>query len=141
MSVRFSRKVQSVCIVWRLYRRDRAACFFLLQAVLPWLLSLVISVYGGRPILVRGYFAFAHLSLLAFWGLILYHLPGCTARLSLICLLGTTCSLALWDTILQWQVRSSALSRVAHFFKEHYRAGDIILTERPSTVNLLRYYT
>ncbi len=130
----------SSCIAWRVYRRDRAACFFLLQAALPWLLSLAISVYGGRPILLQRYLAFAHLSLLAFWGLMLCRLPGWLVPLSLICLLGTACSWGLWDTASQWQIHSSAMSRIAHFLKEQYRAGDIILTERPSSDNLLRYY-
>lgn len=130
----------SSCIAWRVYRCDRAACFFLLQAALPWLFSLAISVYGGRPIFLQRYLAFAHLSLLAFWGLILCRLPGWLARLSLICLLGTACSFGLWDTASQWQVRSSVMSQTAHFLKEHYRADDIILTERPSSDNLLRYY-
>jgi mannosyltransferase len=128
------------CLVWMLCKADRGGFFLLLQASVPWVLSLSLSAWSGRPIFVERYLLFAQFSLFAFWGLVWDRLPGLFLRLGLACLL---CSLNMSGLIIareQWPTRPPALAETAAFLCKHYQDGDVILTGHPAALNRLRYY-
>jgi hypothetical protein len=127
--------------LWALARADRAAWFFLLQALVPWLASVGVSLASGRPILFERYLVFAQFSLLAFWSVVWCCLPGIAGRLFLACFLGTTTLSGLWDAALQWPQDRPALAKAADFLQSHHQAGDLIEVDRGApAVNQLRYY-
>lgn len=128
------------CIVWMLAKGDRGGLFFLLQASVPWFLSVALSAWSGRPIFYERYLFFAQFSLFAFWGVIWDRLPGLVPRLGLGCFL---CALGLssLETVReQWPSHPPALSDAAAFLRDHYEDGDMVLTSSPSASNRFRYY-
>jgi hypothetical protein len=127
-------------VVWIMARGGRAGWFFLLQAGLPWLLSLGLSAYSGRSIFLEYCLAFGQLSLLGFWAVVWCCLPGLAVRFVLAATLGTTSLLGLWSAAEDWPSRPAALAAAAGYLKEHYRVGDMILADSPPAVNRLRYY-
>jgi mannosyltransferase len=129
------------CIVWMLCRADRGGLFLLIQASIPWALSLAFSVWSGRPIFDERYLLFAQFFLFAFWGIVWDRLPGLVPRLGFGCFL---CTLGLYNQGLvrdQWPSRPPALSEAAAFLHDHYQGGDTVLTSSPASLNLLRYYS
>src|SRR5579884_696922 len=130
-----------VCIAWIVCRADRGGFFLLMQASVPWALSLVFSAWSGRPIFDERYLLFAQFFLFAFWGVVWDRLPGLVPRLGLGCFL---CVLSLSNLEMirqQWPTRPPALSVAAAFLRVHYQEGDIILTSSPGALNCLLYYT
>lgn len=127
-------------IVWMVARADRGGLFFLIQASVPWVLSVSLSIWGGRPIFHERYLVFAQFFLFAFWGIVWDRLPGFLPRLTLG---GLLCGLSLSGTATvreQWPSRPPALAEAVAFLRDHCQPGDVVLTESPSAVNRLRYY-
>jgi mannosyltransferase len=127
-------------ILWVATRGDRAGLFFLLQASLPWLLSLAISSFSDRPIFHERYLAFAQFFLFPFWGIVWDRLPGWLPRLGLSCFLVAVTLNGLWATRAQWPERPPALAEAATFLRLQYRDGDVVLSASPGELNRLRYY-
>lgn len=128
------------CIVWMVYRADRGGLFVLVQAGIPWALSLALSAWSGRPIFHERYLLFAQFFLFAFWGIVWDRLPGWLPRLGLGCFL---CALSLSGLEMvreRWPTRPPALAAAAAFLREQYQDGDVVLTSSPSELNRLRYY-
>lgn len=128
------------CVVWMFWRADRGGVFFLLQASLPWFLSLALSVWGGRPIFHERYLVFAQFSLFGFWGIVWDRLPGLIPRLGLGCFLCALSVSGLWMIREKWPTRPPALAAAVAFLRDHYQTGDVVLTASPSALNRLRYY-
>jgi hypothetical protein len=126
--------------VWTLCHGGRASRFFFLQAAVPWLLSLGVSLFGGRPIFVERYLAFAQLFLLGFWGVAWARLPGPMARVFLTWLLGAVCLSGVAGAIARLPDSPPGPARAAAFLKEHAQAGDLIVVDSPVAVYRLRYY-
>jgi hypothetical protein len=127
-------------IIWMIGRADRGGMFLLIQAGLPWALSVAFSLWSGRPIFDERYLLFAQFFLFAFWGIICDRLPGLVSRLGLGCFL---CALSLFNLTTvrqQWPTRPPALSAAATFLRDHYQDGDMVLTGSPAALNRLRYY-
>jgi hypothetical protein len=128
------------CIVWMVSRGDRGGLFLLMQAGIPWALSLALSVWSGRPIFHERYLLFAQFFLFGFWGIVWERLPGWLPRLGLGCFL---CALSLSGLEMvrqRWPTRPPALAATAAFLRDHYQDGDVVLTSSPSELNRLRYY-
>ncbi len=126
--------------LWRVSRGDRAAYFFLVQAALPWLLSLGISTWSGRSIFVERYLVFAHLSLLGLWGVLWCRLPDAAPRVLLACWIGLPCLYGLGEALARMPEGPPAIAKAAAVLKQHYQPGDVVFVGSPSAVNLLRYY-
>lgn len=122
---------------WTVYSRSWASGFFLIQAVVPWLLSIAWSLWSGRSIFYDRYLTFAQWALLCYWGTVFAGLPGWPWRLLLVAIVGSS---AAWEV--QWHSRSGppALAQAAAFLKEHYQPGDEVWTDSPAASNRLRYY-
>ena len=129
------------CFVWMVCRADRGGLFFLIQASVPWVLSLSLSVWGGRPIFHERYLVFAQFFLFAFWGMVWDRLPGLLPRLGLGCFL---CALSLSGMATvreQWPSRPPALAAAAAFLRDHYQDGRRGLnrkSQRAEPIALLR---
>jgi mannosyltransferase len=128
------------CIVWMVVRADRGSLFFLMQAGAPWVLSLALSSWSGRPIFHERYLFFAQFFLFAFWGVVWDRLPGLAPRLGLGCFLCALSVSTLATVREQWPTRPPALAGAAAFLRDRYRDGDVVLTGSPSALNRLRYY-
>lgn len=128
------------CIVWMAAKADRGGLFLLLQASVPWVVSLSLSTWSRRPIFHERYLFFAQFFLFAFWGAVWDRLPGLVSRLGLGCFLCALSMSSLETVREQWPRRPPALSEAAAFLRDHYQDGDIVLTGSPSALNRLRYY-
>jgi hypothetical protein len=127
-------------LAWTLWRGDCASWFFLLQAAVPWLLSVAISCWSGRPVFLERYLAFAQLALFGYFGMIVSRLPGVPERLCLACLLGALGLTGLWNAVATFPATPPAHAAAAAYLKDHFRTGEVVLTDGPATLNRLRYY-
>jgi mannosyltransferase len=128
------------CTVWMACRVDRGGFFLLLQASVPWVLSLSLSAWSGRPIFLERYLLFAQFSLFAFWGIVWDRLPGLLPRLGLACCLCALSVSSLMMARAQWPTRPPTLAEAAAFLCNHYQEGDVVLTSDPKALNRLHYY-
>lgn len=128
------------CIAWIMGKADRGGLFILLQASLPWGLSLALSAWSGRPIFYERYLFFAQFFLFAFWGIVWDRLPGMLPRLGLACCLCTLSVSGLMMARKQWPTRPPTLAEAAAFLCNHYQDGDVVLTGDPKALNRLYYY-
>lgn len=128
------------CAVWMICRADRGALFLLIQASVPWVLSLALSIWSDRPIFLVRYLLFAQFFLFAFWGVVWDRLPGLIPRLGLGCFLVALGVSGLWTARERWPTRPPALAAAAAFLCDHYRDSDVVLIGSPSGLNRLRYY-
>lgn len=128
------------CIIWMAGKADRGGLFFLTQACVPWVLSLALSAWSGRPIFHERYLLFAQFFLFAFWGIVWDRLPGWLPRLGFgffLCALSVS---SLEMVREQWPTRPPAQAEAATFLRDYYQDGDVVLTGSPSALNRLRYY-
>jgi mannosyltransferase len=128
------------CIVWMVCRADRGGLFLLMQAFIPWVFSLILSAWGGRPIFHERYLLFAQFFLFAFWGIVWDRLRGWLPRLGLGCFLCTLSLSGLGMIREQWPTRPPALESATAFLRDHYQDGDVVLTGNAYKLNRLRYY-
>ena len=128
------------CIVWMAAKADRGGLFLLMNASIPWVLSVTLSAWSGRPIFQERYLLFAQFFLFAFWGVVWDRLAGLVPRLGLGCFLVALSVSGLWTARERWPTRPPALATAAAFLRDHYRDGDMVLTGGPSALNRLRYY-
>jgi len=126
--------------LWRVIRGDRAAYFFVVQAALPWLANLGISLWSGRSIFFDRYLVFAHLSLLGLWGILWCRLPDAASRVFLACWIVLPCLYGLGLALAQVPEEPPAIAKAAGFLKEHYQPEDVVYVPNPIVVNPLRYY-
>jgi hypothetical protein len=116
--------------------------FFLLQALMPWVMSIALYGFTGRSILLERYLAFSGFFLLAFWGALINQLPAGVARfalaisLALLTLAGTR-ETAMFVRGMHQRV---VYEEVMPWLKNQHRPGDIILTTSPADFCLIRYY-
>ena len=122
------------------WRADRVSLFVLVQAAVPWLLGLAISIATPRSIFLPRYLVPAQIFLLIFWA-------GRALAARIIWLrIGLVASLvglsALWLVRAKAQVPGEPLAeiRAADFLAQRYQGGDVVLTDSPRASNRLRYY-
>lgn len=73
--------VLAATVVWRVAQRDFAANFFLLQAAIPWAATVVISTWGGRPLLQDRYLVPSQVALIGYVAVVFTRLSSySTAR-------------------------------------------------------------
>jgi len=122
---------------WTVYSRSWASGFFLMQAAVPWLLSIGWSQWSGRSIFYDRYLTFAQWALLCYWGTLFAGLPDWPWRLLLVIIVGSS---AAWESPWRWGDAPPALAHAAAFLKAHYQPGDEVWTDHPAASNRLRYY-
>lgn len=128
------------CIVWIMLKRDRGGLFVLIAASVPWMLSLILSAWSGRPIFHERYLFFAQFFLFAFWGIVWELLPSWFLRLGLGCFLVALNLSGLVSLRESWPTRPPPLAETAAFLRDRACPDDVVLTASPSAVNRLRYY-
>lgn len=124
-------------VVWR---RPRAAGFFLLQAIVPWAMCLAVSLGGGQSILQDRYLAFAQVGLLCLWGVAWGGLRSWLARAALACLLGGAALPAAIDQTSRLVEPEHAALPALRYLAEQYRPGDLVMVSDARQVNRVRYY-
>ncbi len=127
-------------LLWLAVRGGAVAWFFLLQAGLPWILSLGLSVTTGRSIFLEHYLAFAQLGLMGLASVLWNRLRAIPERLVMAGFLLATAVCGLEPYLDNRPTDPPALAQAALFLREHYQPGDAIVTDAPAAVNRLRYY-
>lgn len=128
------------CIGWVVGKVDRGGVLLLMNAAVPWALSVALSAWSERPIFLERYLVFAQLFLFAFWGIVWDRLPGLVPRLGLGCFLLTLTASGLWTARERWPQRPPTLASAVTFLTDQYQDGDVVLTGSPHSLNRLRYY-
>jgi hypothetical protein len=125
------------CLGWIIYSRSPGGCFFLVQAALPWFLSIGLSILWQRSIFYDRYLVFSHWALAAFWGVAWSQLPGWPFRIFLTIFVGMS---AVWEWNWKTAPGKPAIAQAAEFLESHYRPADQVWTTRPAELNRFRYY-
>jgi len=162
--------VLAIVMVYSTFRARAVVRFFLVQATVPWVCCIGLSVLSGQSIFQERYLTFAQLALIAFWGvavtLLLNSLArnataaprGCeksggraptikdgfaaTARISLVALVATGTVVGLFRQSNEvFSAAPHAGELAMGHLKDEYRRGDLIIVSRPADVNRTRFYT
>lgn len=121
--------------------RHRGMWLFLLQAAVPWGLSLGISVLGDRPIFHERYLIFAQVFLLGLWGVMFERVRDVALRVCLIWFLAMTVIYNSLSTLTQIPWQSAPAKQAMQFVKDRYdREGDVVIAASYRQVNQLRYH-
>ncbi|HET8647095.1 MAG TPA: glycosyltransferase family 39 protein [Vicinamibacteria bacterium] len=124
---------------WGLARARAAASFFLLQAVLPWLLALVVSVAGGRPLFLERFTVFAQVALLALLGVAWSWIPRVPRLLAAAAIAAALLGGA--GTFLHALPQEPpALTEVVRYIRRWRRPGDVVVVDSPRALNKLLFY-
>jgi Dolichyl-phosphate-mannose-protein mannosyltransferase len=122
------------------WRAGAAGGFFLLQALLPWVLCLAGSAATGRSVFVERYLVFAQLALFGLWGVTAAQLRSPWERALLALFLAAPALSGTWAALERLPADAPALEAAARFLQEHQRPGDTVLVDSPVDVNRLHYY-
>jgi mannosyltransferase len=130
----------ALAAAYGILRGGQATWFFLLQAGLPWFLSLGLSLLGGRSIFVERYLLFAHFFFLGFIGVVWSAIPYRAARILVGCWIASTALWGVGDRLARYPENVPPVVSAMKELRRHYGAGDLVLVETPTEVNRLRYY-
>jgi hypothetical protein len=114
--------------------------YFLLQWATPWILIVLISTLGQRPVLQDRYLALSQFSLSGFFGIFVASSQSQLMRLVVGAnLIGCGIySSAMYVSMLPREV--PAIVQAVKYLSERYRPGDLVIVPDPRTVNIARYY-
>jgi hypothetical protein len=138
--MRWWASVLLVCVVWMIWRTDRGGVFFIMQAGVPWVLSVTISAWSGRPIFYDRYLAFAQFFLFGFWSIIWDRLPGLAPRVAVAAGLCAMSLCGLWTIREECPRNPPGLATAVAFLQSQYKPGELVVMDGPSELNRLRYY-
>jgi hypothetical protein len=132
--------VLGLALIGLFWYPERAIAFCLVQACVPWGLSMVVSQLSGRPIFLERYLLFAHLAFLAYWGVFTVALGSGVYRV-LLCWMLIGCGVygLVVDLGNDREVPDTIIEG-ALFIKNNLKDGDVVVTDDPANVNRLRYY-
>jgi hypothetical protein len=128
-------------IAWAWLRGGVGARLLLLQALLPWVLGLGLSLLAGRPIVLDRYMAFGQFFLVCAWGVAWARVPFAFARtVAAVVLVGLSAAgLAdTWNS--RYPERPPAFWYAARYLKRQTAPGDLVLVRSPRPLNKLRVY-
>jgi hypothetical protein len=131
--------VAAMVALWMLACRDRAGIFFLLQAAVPWALTIAISL-GGRPLLQERFLAPAQLSLAALFGVALARMPATWPRVLAALIVLPTCLVPTIQFLETLPEGAPNIQTALEAVQADYRPGDVVVAGSPSGVNIIRYY-
>jgi hypothetical protein len=121
-------------------RRARdMSLFFLLQALLPWVLALALSTLGGRPLLLERFTVFAHVALCALGGVALAVLPR-AAQAAAAAVLGAATLTGLFGFLRELPDAPPAALQVARYLRRQQQPGDVVVVDSPRALNKLLFY-
>jgi hypothetical protein len=130
----------TMVIGWSVYRRHALCLLFVVQAVLPWIATLLMSTIGGRPLLQERYLVFSSAAMLVAIGVYLVHARGLGGRLLVsINLLAMTTVGAIEH--MDAMPREHALAnRIVSSVRQAYREDDAMVVSDIRSLNVLKYY-
>jgi len=130
----------AVVVGWILWRIDQARWFFLAQAAGPWILTLLFWLATGRSLMLDRYLVFAQAGLFCLLGATWARLPGGVERGILAALLLVPAVTITMKELARIPANRPVLEVALEFMQTEYRPGDLLVVDRPSAVNCVRYY-
>jgi hypothetical protein len=127
-------------VSWLVFQGKEMAYFLSLQAFIPWVLSVMVSVFSGRSILFERYFVFSQFYFLALVGSVWIYLPNNLYRVLVSFPLAVVFLCGLGEHISAQKNQSQPLSEMVKFLGDNYCNTDEIWVDHPSFLNKLRYY-
>jgi hypothetical protein len=130
----------TMVIGWSVYRRHALCLLFVVQAILPWIATLLMSTIGGRPLLQERYLIFSSAAMLVAMGVFLVHARGLLGKLLVsINLLAMTAVGAIEH--LDTMPREHAIAnQIVASVRQAYRRGDAMVVSDIRSLNVLKYY-
>lgn len=125
---------------WVFWRIDRARWFFLAQAAGPWALMLLFWWATGRSLVLDRYLVFAQAALFCLLGATWARLPGGVEQAILAAVLLVPAALASGRELAALPATPPVLEVALEFLQSEHHAGDLLVVDRPSAVNCVRYY-
>jgi hypothetical protein len=122
------------------WRAERFLLFLVVQATVPWALSLTLSIATPRSIFLPRYLVPVQVFLLAFWAVRVLQARVAWLRISLAASLVALSLFCLVRAKAQLPGDPLAEACAADFLAQRYQEGDVILTDSPRASNRLRYY-
>jgi mannosyltransferase len=131
----------ALILAWGWRRGGPGTRHLLLQALLPWVFGLAVSLLSGRPIFLERYMAFGQFFLICAWGVLWARVPTPAARTLLaaaLVVLSAAGLLVTWGA--RYPDRPTAFWYTARYLKRQAGPGDLVITRSPRALNKLRYY-
>jgi hypothetical protein len=121
-------------------QRDELGVFFLVQALLPWIATLLIAILSARPLLDERYLVFSQIALLTYWAYMCTHLSVITPAL-LVGLNLLICTAAgTFDQVSSVPLHPPSIPRAIEFMRTAHQPDDVIITREPRDLNIFKYY-
>jgi hypothetical protein len=125
-------------LAWGGFRAGRVAGFFALQALLPWLLALLVS-WLGRPLFLERFTVIAHVGLAALIGVAWQRLER-AFRIVAAAVAGGCVTAGLWTFLRGLPDRPPAVTQVVRHLRRLQEPGDVVVVDSPRALNKLLFY-
>ena len=127
-------------IGYTISHRDEFGLYLLLQALLPWVATLLIATLAGRPLLDERYLVFAQIALLTYFAYTCAQFP--TPAISFLVALNLLVPIAggAQELVASIPVGPPSITRAVEFMRKANQPGDVIITPEALDLNIFRYY-
>jgi hypothetical protein len=122
-------------VAWRALRRDTAAMFFAVQAIVPWIMVFIVATVSGRSLLQDRYLTFAHIAICGFVGIIVARLTPWTLKLCVALLVLVPATWSGSDYLSTRSTESSPIKLIMRELRKECQPGDAILVQDAPRLN------
>jgi len=122
------------------HRQSNGRWFVVLQAGIPWILGVIVSVGMRRSIFLDRYLVFAQVFTLIFWGIVWTWIDGRILSALGAAFIGGNCIVGAWSNAGLVRGTIPPIVQAVDVLKERHHAGDMVLVNMPGAVNRFRYY-
>jgi hypothetical protein len=119
---------------------ERRMIFFLVQAIIPWVILLFISLCLGRPLLQARYLVFAQFALVCLLAATFEQLKQPLWRLVFTFLVFSQPLLVLVDEVRYLPERQAPMHYLVRLINRHIQPEDVIIVPTAATVNIVKFY-
>jgi hypothetical protein len=130
----------AMVIGWSVYRRHALCLLFVVQAILPWLATLLMSTIGGRPLLQERYLVFSSAAMLVAIGVFLVHARGLLGKLLVSINLLTLTAVGTLEHMDAMPREHAIANQMVASVRQAYREDDAMLVSDIRSLNVLKYY-
>jgi mannosyltransferase len=132
--------VFAAVLLWAIVRGDGGLRFLGLQAAVPWLGALALSLLARRPLFLERYLFFSQLALLAGLGHLALLRSGPWPKRVVAAGLGSLLGLGLAQEAGGRPTREAAAEEAARFLARSVPPRDLVLANAPRDLMLIGYY-
>ena len=122
------------------WRGDGGQRFLVLQAAVPWLGALALSLLAGRPLLLERYLFFSQLALLVALGGVWSGMARPWAKRAFATALGALLTVGLAVEVGGRPATEASAQDAARFLARSVSPRDLVLASAPRDLMVLRYY-